>query len=288
MLSLQIQSYGVNIGTTGKTPPLWLDDVLHYDLRQPPAPGHHPWKDGPPVSDNDENYEVERRSKSCKHQYVVKPKQSFIPALDERPTQDASYKVAAICQKCRTHVDLEVRYSYVWGFKPCPDAEKPFHHLIYRSSEIQPASDVPAFEEGNGRFREKHILQCSSTDCGAFVHLSLKDPVVTAETIKNLVDPELLLARQDEVIRTEPQKMEGMSKAEGYDVLSDLRQYIRNAWDSTKPRGSTKGKIQLLNKRFMMRFGHSGMPCKGALESLGFKLEVRNTRRYGFAICAMY
>lgn len=215
--------------------------------------------------------EVDRRNRSCHHQYMLKPRQCKPPALDERPAPNAAYNIAAICQKCRTHLDLEVNYPNLWQLTPCPNATRPFHHLVYRSHSL----DEPDGDASPGKgpvYNDKIVLECSWPECAATLYVKMKRPMIKKEIIQQLVDPELLSARQDEAIKTEPQKMEGMVKAEGYEVLSDLRTYIRNAGDRTKTPGNTGGKIQLLNKRFMMRFGYAGMPCRNALEAFGFVL----------------
>jgi hypothetical protein len=85
----------------------------------------------------------------------------------------------------------------------------------------------------------------------------------------------MLRQRAEDAFKERVGKTEGMKYPEPIDVLSDLRSYVRNSWRSHKD--AKYGSINLSNRRFLVRFGPDGTPCKDVLERLGFQLLVRGS-----------
>jgi ubiquitin carboxyl-terminal hydrolase 25/28 len=95
-------------------------------------------------------------------------------------------------------------------------------------------------------------------------------PVFGAQDMHTLTDEGLLKQRTLEAFQRWPDTLEGVAHPSVFDVVFDLRKYLRNAWDS-----SNDGKrIGLDNKRFVVRFGPEGYPCREVLETAGFIFKV--------------
>ena len=84
--------------------------------------------------------------------------------------------------------------------------------------------------------------------------------------IKLLTDPELINERAERAIASDPERFEGVSAPSGAGVLSNLQQYLLNAFEDSTPR-IIKGN----NKRWLMSLGE---PCAEVLTYLGFERQV--------------
>lgn len=208
---------------------------------------------------------------SCHHVFSFKPKQSHIPTLDERIESDTIYIVAAVCQKCLIHVTLKVDYTHHFQDSPCPTLERPFHHLIWSRSRTVSMRQA-WLRENPSSADEIYIYECSSSTCSAIITIHLSPPVLSRLAIHTLTDRELLRERTEIAFKSKEGNVEGMKHPTPADVLVDLRAYIRNCW-SDDPRFKS---IKLSNRRFIVRFGVEGEPCKEVLEELGFKFQVIN------------
>jgi ubiquitin carboxyl-terminal hydrolase 25 len=167
------------------------------------------------------------------------------------------------------HVELEVNYAVRWESEPCPNATRPLHHLVHSPWR----EGVAKNESGLGRTQatiETLAFECSSSTCSATVFVRLKPPVLSDEHIRLLTDRELLNQRTEEAMGSEPARYEGHKKPCPVEVLSDLRSYLTNSFQREKAR-LIKGD----NKRFALRFGIDGEPCKDLLSFLGFEYRVR-------------
>lgn len=197
---------------------------------------------------------------SCRHEFVTKPTQSFLPPLDLRPDGTTIYKLAAVCKKCRIHTAVVVNHSD--ASNPCPTSEHPLHHF-------QRA-------QGGDLISTDHIQYawaCSVPECRAALTIAYRKSRFDEEDMQLLTSPEALEARYNVLIQEDPER-EGMKVATQMDALSRLRRYIK---DSLAP-GHSKRQIPANNKRFQEAYGRNGEDCAEILDRLGFKYAVSFVR----------
>lgn len=222
----------------------------------------------PPVNfGNTEILQEVLPASSCRHAFYIQPRRTKGPALDERPLQDSVYHVTGFCRLCAIHVSLTVDYTRNWSGSPCPNEDRPVHHLVHSEYNQQLARS--SNRQYAATSEEIYVYECSSSMCGMIVTIVLSPPVLSDEEVDILTNPEKLKARTDAAFEAKKGETEGMRRPSPTDVLVDLRAYIRNSW-----RKEAKSEIALDNKRFSVRFGPDGKDCQTVLESLGFKLRV--------------
>jgi ubiquitin carboxyl-terminal hydrolase 25 len=252
---------------SGRLAPTLLEDLTLYDPAQPGRPNvlrENPFDfaDGLHLGD-------QIPPGGCRHDFWLKPRQSEVPELDEEPSADTRWRVAAMCGRCRVHLTLDVDFTIRWLPGPCPNDKHHLHHLVH--SEWRENLERKKWEEANpGQAAESCSFDCSSHTCGAFVTVRFTPPEIDHETITTLVDKEKLRERTEAAFTTNQGNTQGMKQPLPIDVLSDLRIYVKNAWDEEPSHRSVK----LSNRRFIVRFGPNGDACKEALESLGFELDL--------------
>lgn len=202
---------------------------------------------------------------ACRHHYVTKINQSLFLQPQQR-SHGASSRVAAMCSKCRYHV--QVVASYARGVNQHSQTlPGHIHHFVYRSGRQRGGGEEVT---SKGQIAETFHYQCSFLTCPAAVSIRIVSPVLSPEFVQILTDPEQLRKRADEAIATHPERLEGIARPLPINVLENLRAYISNAlYDS--PRSKS---ISAVNKRFMICFGVDGIPCKDLLEFLEFSTKV--------------
>ena len=256
---------------TGRTAPALLEDLTLYDPKPGTSYGRNILRD---TSRSNGGLGIERLGElfsehSCQHTFLLKPKQSEIPPLDERPGPDSVWTAAAFCQKCRIHFHLKADYTVRFANSPCPNVERPCHHLI--SSEWRETSERNTWLRDHPESQDEiYTYECSSKTCSAAVTVRISPPALSDAQIHRLVDEDLLRGRTEEAFRTQEGNTQGMKAPSPRDVLEDLRAYIQNAWKED----TTKRAINLTNRRFIVRFGPDGTACKDLLEYLGFHLQA--------------
>lgn len=252
----------------GRTAPTLLQDIALYDPHFQSLPGGNLLADGP-INFGGAQYLYQYLTEAgCRHVYLLQPRQTKVPALDERPNEESIYQVAAVCQKCRIHLVLRVDYTGTWKGHPCPNAEHSLHHLVRSTYQDNLAHSKLVQVDPNGG-GELYAYQCSSPTCAAVVTVCLTPEVLGDPAVHILIDPELLKQRTDEAFAARSGDTEGMRRPSATDVLTDLRTYIKNAW-----KNESKNEISLDNKRFAVRFGPGGTRCAEVLEALYFVLKV--------------
>ena len=209
---------------------------------------------------------------SCLHVFCTKNSQSQPPAQDSRPGPSSLYRVAAVCRKCRTHIQVKVDYTSKDGMAPCPNAENPLHHLVH-----SPWREDVARKEEKSRLSdlqgEMYAFECTSRTCSANIFILLEPPRLSVDMVRVLTDQVMLKGRTEAAFKIGQDRLEGFKAPSSLEVMTDLRKYLQNAWTTGDSRP-----IQLDNKRFMLRFGPQGEECRDLLEYMGFTLEVcRNT-----------
>ena len=253
---------------TGRTAPSLLEDINLYDFQRPSPSGVNVLRDEPLQWARDFTISTLLPTGSCLHVFCTKGSQSQLPLLDSRPEASSSYKVAAVCRKCRTHIQLIVDYTARDDMAPCPNAVHPLHHLVHA-----PWREEVTRKEENGRIHdwkgETYAFECTSRTCSAVILIRLEPPRLSPHLVNVLTDQVMLNNRTEAAFKVGQGRLEGFKHPSSLEVMSDLRKYLQNAWISKDSRP-----IRLDNKRFMLRFGPDGEECKELLEFVGFKLEV--------------
>ncbi|KAF9883484.1 ubiquitin-specific protease ubp2 [Aspergillus nanangensis] len=253
---------------SGKTAPRLVQDIHEYDPSHPPGTGRNLLSDVPPVYP--EHYHgppLDSISPSaCRHHYVTKTSQSYLPRPDQANT-GTSVKVSAICSECRYH--LQVGVSSDPGIGHTNHAlPNHIHHFVFNSGR-HGDSNSPAEVTAKGQAVDTFYYECSYLTCPVSVHVRVVSPILNDGWVKLLTDSELLHQRAEEAIAAHPTRLEGIATPLPINVLLNLRAYINNALHDTQQSKS----ISAINKRFMSCFGVEGKPCKDLLEFLGFTVK---------------
>ncbi|KAL2009845.1 hypothetical protein VTN00DRAFT_5652 [Thermoascus crustaceus] len=250
----------------GKTAPRLVHDIALYDPDHPPGSGRNLLSEVPPVFAEPHN-ELQQwiSPEACQHVYVTKPNQSFLSPPGQRRGPATTYRVAAVCSKCRYHLQVVVNYTAAEGQRSqnLPDH---IHHLVYKSGRQRggpPGEEITP----KGQRAEAFHYECSYLTCSAIVSVRIVSPLLGAEWVQLLTDPDLLKQRTEEAIAAFPDRLEGISRPLPVNVLANLRTYINNALHD-KQRSK---QISAVNKRFLVCFGVEGKPCKDLLEFLEFQ-----------------
>lgn len=257
--------------TTGRCAPALLEDLTLHNPWRPTHPGFNLLRDKILNFTRGQALGAFLHPHNCRHVFWIKPRQSSPPALDEQPSPDAKWSVAAICGNCRTHVHLKIDYSDGWQSSPCPNAENPLHHFV--RAEWREGAEQRAWEEVMlGSTAEITVFECSAQGCSANLTIRYTPPVLREDVVHTLTDRETLKQRTDAAFRLSEGNTQGMKPPAVIDVLSDLRIYLANAWNKEQSRKD----IKMSNKRFLVRFGPNGDACKDVLEFLRFRRDNEN------------
>ncbi|KAL1980380.1 hypothetical protein VTN96DRAFT_4224 [Rasamsonia emersonii] len=247
----------------GKTAPRLLQDIALYDPDHPPASGRNLLSEVPPVFPEAYNGPLEWVSPAaCKHSYITKPNQTFLPPPEQRRGPGTASKVSAICSRCRYHLQVVVHNTSATS----TNLPGHIHHLVYKSGR-QRVGPSTAEVTPKGQLVETFHYECSYPTCSAVVSLRMVSPVLGPEWVQLLTDQELLKKRADEAIAANPERLEGIARPLPVNVLDNLRTYIHNALH--EPQRSKP--ISAMNKRFVVCFGVEGKACKDLLEFLEFR-----------------
>src|SRR2546421_1859418 len=103
LLSLMRLTYYI---PTGRTAPSLLEDVNLYDFQRPSPSGVNILRDAPLSWAQELTISTLLPVGSCLHIFSTKISQSQLPPQDSRPGPSSLYKVAAVCRRCRTHIQL--------------------------------------------------------------------------------------------------------------------------------------------------------------------------------------
>lgn len=255
--------------SAGRTAPAFVEDLTLYDPLHPPTVQVNLLRDPPLTDAGIPELAHVLPPDTCKHEFCLKDRQSDPPALDATPDEKSIWKLSVICRRCRLHVELRVDYSTAWEPGPCPNQNNPLHHFVHSPRREDLARNQWRMQNA-GNTDEIYTFECSSPTCSAIVYVRLSAPIFGSEAVRILTDETLLSQRTTEAFQRWPAALEGVARPSVFDVVFDLRKYLRNAWDS-----STEGRrIGLDNKRFNVRFGPEGLPCRELLETAQFTLKV--------------
>lgn len=252
----------------GRLAPAFLEDLVLYDPQKKTHENRNVLKDGPFPYIDGTTLETQLPPNSCQHIFWLKPKQSSPPDIDQRPESDTVWTVAAVCQKCRIHVELKTNFSLRWAPSPCPNGDRPVHHLV-RSKWNEDLESSEWNRRHPDGMADISVFECSSEGCSAIVTVTYTPPILSDKYIEILTDKDQLQERTNAAFELCKDNTEGMRQPSSLDVLSDLRVYIKNAWEENPNRKS----IKLSNRRFMVRFGPRGEACREVLEGLKFRFD---------------
>ncbi|KAI5842390.1 hypothetical protein DFP73DRAFT_479904, partial [Morchella snyderi] len=143
-----------------------------------------------------------------------------------------AYNVAAICDECRLHFNIEVKFT---KNKRCDDcsicpAGDPLHHFRYEIELSEPVDFTKQYPQG--RWVDKLVFSCSGPICPTIVTITTKAPILSPELTSLLVDPEALRARMKDAQESFPHLFAEESEiapTQPYVALGTLLTYIRNA-----------------------------------------------------------
>jgi ubiquitin carboxyl-terminal hydrolase 25 len=245
-----------------------LEDINLYDFQRPSPSGVNILRDAPLPWALDFTVHTLLPTGSCLHVFCTKNGQSQLPALDSVAGPSSVYKVAGVCRKCRTHIQLTVDYTAREGIAPCPNQAHPLHHLVHSPWREEVARKEER-SRNTGRKGERYAFECTSPTCSATVFIQLEPPRLSPDMVDVLTNQALLKARTEAAFKVGQGRLEGLKYPSSVEVMSDLRKYLQNSWTTRDPR-----QIRLDNKRFMVRFGPDGEDCKDLLEFIGFTREV--------------
>ena len=245
-----------------------LEDINLYDFQRPSPSGVNILRDAPLQWAGEFTIATLLPAGSCLHVFCTKDGQSQLPALDSVPGPISLYRVAGVCRKCRTHIQLTVDYTAKESIAPCPNASHPLHHLVHSPWREEVARKAES-ARNTGWKGESYAFECTSPTCSATVFIRLEPPRLSSDMVHALTDQALLKARTEAAFKVGQGRLEGFKYPSPVEVMSDLRKYLQNSWTTRDSR-----QIRLDNKRFMVRFGPDGEDCKDLLEFIGFAREV--------------
>ncbi|KAJ5482876.1 hypothetical protein N7539_006322 [Penicillium diatomitis] len=254
----------------GKTAPRLAEDIKLYDPAHLPGTGLNLLSQVPPVHPKKGDKSTSSISPdACRHEYVTKDNQTSLLSTEERRRPGASCKVAAICSKCRCHLQVVVNYTSGGSGFAVPMPGEHLHHFVYQSGR---QSGHEVFIEGleSGQVEETYHYQCSRFSCATVVSIRILSPLLTKPLVRLLCDSSVIHARASEAIAAQPERLEGMAIPEPITVLDNLRLYLHNALH-VQERSKA---ISSSNKRFMLSFGLEGAGCRDVLEYLGFAYDA--------------
>ena len=214
--------------------------------------------DSPPINDTTSSV-PNSSSDTCRHKYLLKPRQCIIQPLDSRPDTSTFYKVAAFCSDCACHLDLVVDFRGDGSNRrPCPNNDFPLHHLHY-----VPTKSRPRTWDGN-HWVDHHYFRCTSPTCNATVAVSITPPRLKEEQVSLLTDQRKIHSRAAREIEKSPTRFgSGLDEVpEPITVLKNLRQYMADA---------LAGKDRMIpadNRKFLTSLGQE---CAELLQYLGFE-----------------
>ncbi|KAL7269842.1 ubiquitin-specific protease ubp2 [Rhizina undulata] len=173
---------------TGKCAPRLFADLRDYDPRK---------KNRNTLVELPPHFIPNGRSTQSKHKHmlILMPEHSSLPPYPSLDTTK-NYNVAAMCEECRLHFDIEVDFSKATlESTPCPTAGNYLHHFRYEPLESAPL-DLSYLESHRGeRWTDKRIFNCSAKYCPIIISITTKSPILTSELTTLLVDKEILKAR---------------------------------------------------------------------------------------------
>ncbi len=157
-----------NISTPGKTAPRLIKDLFDYDARRSRRQGENVLIDPQAIyREGGKHLPPRAIPNDCPHQLRRKDFQSFLPAVDERPSATSKYISASYCCHCLWHFDVIADFTRRPGRNiPCQlDTDFPLHHFQYVRTQNRANFDKNSSEKYDN-FKEIHTFTCSNPASG--------------------------------------------------------------------------------------------------------------------------
>ncbi|KAJ5082842.1 hypothetical protein N7532_011885 [Penicillium argentinense] len=249
----------------GKLAPRLAQDIQLYDPDHPPPTGLNLLSQVPPVYPNRDDHMHDFISpEACKHNYVTKANQTWLASADQLRRPGMASKVAAMCTKCRRHLQVVVNHNNPKGSYTSFQKQDHVHHLVYKSGRQGGSASLEVTDYG--QVAETYHYECTHLSCSAMVSLRILSPLINDRLVYLLTDPDAIRKRAEEAIAANPDRLEGMAIPLPITVLDNLRTYLNNSLN----RKELNKPISASNKRFMVAFGKNGIPCQELLEFFKF------------------
>ena len=177
---------------------------------------------------------------------------------------DRAYNIAAICQSCRMHFNIEVEFTKPVEFSadiiPCPNRDSrnpyrynPLHHFRYESKLSSPVDASRYDKKSRKRWMDKRVFSCSSTTCPILVTVTTQPAMLRPDLLELLLSEKNREARVKEAARIVPDDVPvDAAPAIPYQVLEALCTYIKNH------KGGDQRSIFAENKRYLCNLGGCG------------------------------
>lgn len=252
----------------GKTAPRLIEDLLNYDPRLEAIIGRNLLTSPPSTNDLYSNVASILPDDACRHDFVAKQSQeNELPPRDSRPEYASAYRIKAICQNCRYHLNLKISWTSfnpagTLGFASCPRQACPLHHFQY----IREQSQLGKIGVGGTEHEldQTALFRCSSETCQAQLSVGLRRPVFNEDSIELLTSPQLLQQRFEHAKQLDPTRND-FKVARPVEALDALATYLKDGMNIE----NNRRQIPIRNKRYMVTFGED---CTALLTSLGFTI----------------
>ena len=175
-----------------------------------------------------------------------------MPKAEQLPVASNIWSAAAICSKCRKHLDITINFPA--NTSPCPSGARPFHFFKHVSSAAGADATKQSFQ-----------FQCFAETCRAELLVEFRDPILNAEDVSYLTDPATLRLR----FKTAQAKYPDVIERPALKVLDVLCTAINDALRLEKKRD-----IPVENKLFTVCLGDG-------IEGIFSKLEFAKHKPIG-------
>lgn len=254
----------------GKTAPKLLHDILQYDPSRKNG-AFNTLLDIPKFEDGKWVVDPTPPRNSCHHRWTLDEDHTILQSLNPELVRPPVYWVTTYCTKCRAQLSVVLNLQSSSSTSPCPSSGSPLHHFHHIGQTAKPVPVAP----GSVQLDEVWELQefvCTAATCAAKLQVIFRPSRLIPGWVKLLTDPDLVRARAERAIASDPERFEGHTIPTATDVLSNLRAYLLNGMQSTEPKV-----INGANKRWMLSLGQ---PCAEVLEYLGFTKKVLSVFNY--------
>lgn len=172
-----------------------------------------------------------------------------------------AYIIAAICQSCRMHFNIEVEFTKPVEFGadiiPCPNGDSrnpyrynPLHHFRYEEGLSSPVDTSRYDKKSRKRWMDKRVFSCSSTNCPILVTVTTQPAMIRPDLLELLLSENTREARVKEAARMCPDEVPvDAAPPIPYQVLETLCTYIKNH------KGGDQRTIFAENKRYLCNLG---------------------------------
>ncbi|KAG0647102.1 Ubiquitin-specific-processing protease 2 [Hyphodiscus hymeniophilus] len=259
-------------GRVGKTAPRLITDLLDHDPLTPKKNGRNILAKAAPQF-RGKTLPPRTGIHDCRHVLMKKLERTTAPvSQDQQPDTSTRYIIAAYCAECGCHFDISMDFRSRDGRQtPCrlSDPDNPMHHL-------RPVAyaDGKEYEDKLGGYNkydtilEAHCFECSGVACPLVVNIKISPPRLGPKLLSLIADPKKVYARGKKVIEEEPLRFEGHKPIAPYQVLDNLRTYLKDARQAQQDPEKLK-KIAKRNKRLLLGFADE---CDSLFEYLDFKV----------------